>query len=408
MTPVHDFIPLDEGVYRLEVPTLGIVLQVDRLRRKSDELIGELTALCDLPGAMRVSDAGVISAADFNLSSVRSRRDRAVLLARRSQTADFDWESLVEYFCQRVIQAERVGAPALLLRDVPKASPDATWAIHGVPVLKDHPEIVFGDGGACKSLIALARAGELATRGVPVLYCDWETSASDHRERLEQLFGAEMPGVLYARCEAPLTVEADRLRRLIVAHSIQYVILDSVAYGCDGPPEAAETANGYCRALRRLRVGSTMIAHINRSENGDQKPFGSAFWHNSARSTWFVKRSEADGNASDLTVMLSHRKCNTGPLLTARGLRITFGNGRIGIQPTDLADSTDFASKLPLWQRMKGTLTHGPMTSVAMAGELDAKVDTIDRTVRRCTNLFTRQPGADGVTRIHLVERRVS
>ncbi|MCX6539155.1 MAG: AAA family ATPase [Acidobacteria bacterium] len=408
MTPEQDFIDRGDGCYRLEVPGPGIVLSVDRLARHSGELIGELTVTCDLPGAKRVNGDGALLVGSLNFSSISARETRAKLLAKRSEASDYDWYGTLEYFCQRVVIAERTGASAVLLRDMPKPSPDATWTIHGLPVLKDHPEIIFGDGGACKSLIALARAGELAQRGVSVLYADWETSAGDHRARLESLFGADMPDVRYARCEAPLTVEVDRLRRLIVAHGIQYMILDSLAYGCDGPPEAAETANAYCRAMRQLRVGATMIAHINRSENGDQKPFGSAFWHNSARSTWFAKRSEADGNASDVTVALFHRKCNTGPLLAARGLQISFRGDRISIQPSNLTESEDFAGKLPLWQRMRGTLTSGPMTLTAMSTELDAKVETIERTVRRCSKLFTRQPGADGVTRIHLVERRAS
>jgi len=61
------------------------------------------------------------------------------------------------------------------------------------------------------------------------------------------------------------------------------VILDSVAFACEGPPEAAETAAAYYWALRLLGVGSTSIAHITKAEGGDQKPFGSAFWHNGAR-----------------------------------------------------------------------------------------------------------------------------
>ena len=60
-----------------------------------------------------------------------------------------------------------------------------------------------------------------------------------------------------------------------------------------------------------------------------------------------------------MTVALWNRKANAGPLLSARGLRVSFGDGRIGIRQTDLAEHDDFAAKLPLWQRMKGALTTG-------------------------------------------------
>ena len=72
---------------------------------------------------------------------------------------------------------------------------------------------------------------------------------------------------------------------------------------------------------------------------------------------------------------------------------------------TDLADVQDLAQKLPLWQRVAHLLKTGPLTLVAIADELDAKVDTITKAVTR-SSAFTKVPGADGITRIALVERR--
>ena len=37
----------------------------------------------------------------------------------------------------------------------------------------------------------------------------------------------------------PLAEDVDRLRRYIRQHDIGYVVVDSVALACDGPPEAA-------------------------------------------------------------------------------------------------------------------------------------------------------------------------
>ena len=150
---------------------------------------------------------------------------------------------------------------------------------------------LFGDGGDGKSLIALYLSVELTRLGLRVLYADWEFSGEDHRERLERITGPDMPdGICYAHCERPLVDEADRLRRIVGTERIDYLVADSVAFACDGPPEAAEVAARYFRALRRIGVGSLSIAHV-RQENGDQKPFGSSFWHNGFRSTTFAKRS---------------------------------------------------------------------------------------------------------------------
>jgi hypothetical protein len=406
MTPAHDFIIVGEGTYRVEVPDLNLTLQVDRLRRRGDELVGELIVMSDLAGSLRITDEGIISAADFNLSSVRARQDRATLLGKRAQTqGQHDWYATLEYLCHRVIQAERTGAPSVLLADVPQPEPDRTWAWHGLPIPQQDPMIWFGDGGTGKSLLALALAGELAARGVPTLYVDWETTAAEHRDRLGKLYNRTLPPVRYIRASWPLSHEVDRLRHAILAHDIAFVVLDSVAFGCDGPPEAADAAARYFQAVRQLQTGALLIAHVTKAENGDRRPFGSAFWHNGARSTWNVKRDEADGCTQEMVLALYHRKVNNGPLLSPRGLRLRFSTDRIIIDPADLAQSADFAATLPIWQRARGTLRHGPMTLAAIAEELGSPVNSVEHAVRRHPKLFTRVSGKDGIARIALLER---
>src|ERR671912_50873 len=58
------------------------------------------------------------------------------------------------------------------------------------------------------------------------------------------------------------------------------------------PAEDAEVALRYFRALRSLRVGTLTLAHVSSGEHGSDKPFGSVFWHNSARQTWYLERVE--------------------------------------------------------------------------------------------------------------------
>ncbi len=62
---------------------------------------------------------------------------------------------------------------------------------------------------------------------------------------------------------------------------------------------------------------------------------------------------------------------------------------------------------------MRGALAHGPQTLDALAKELDAKPDSlkkiVDRSQRRHDPMFARVPGgADGITRISLVARRIA
>jgi hypothetical protein len=193
-----------EDSYRLHMPSLGITLDVDRVRRERNQLLGELTVRLDWFEAPTFD--GTLSSAEINLSSARARQDRAKLLRERSRSKpeDVDWHALIEELCIRVTTAERAGHPAVLLRDLARPSADQTFTVEGFPILRRHPSMIFGDGGTAKSLLALLLAGRLVERGWSVLYADWELSGEDHRERLERLFGANMPTVYYARCVRPL------------------------------------------------------------------------------------------------------------------------------------------------------------------------------------------------------------
>jgi hypothetical protein len=212
-----------------------------------------------------------------------------------------------------------------------------------------------------------------------------------------------MPDLWYVRCERPMAVEADRLRRIVAEERIDYLVADSVAFACDGPPEAAEVAAAYFRGLRRIGVGSLNIAHV-RQENGDHKPFGSTFWHNGARSTWFAKRSTETAATDRIEVGLFNRKANTGPIARPTGWRIEFGDERTTFVPINVANVVDLADRLSVRQRMVHVLRSGSMTMAAIAAELDVSVDTIVKTTKRGEGkVFVRAPGPDGVYRVGLL-----
>jgi len=396
-----------EGRYVLALLEPGIQFDIDRLRREKHELVGELTVRCDLPGARTFE--GTLSTADFNLSSARARQERARLLADRAKAPEVDWTGLVEEFCQRVLAAERSGAPAVLLRDVPKPPEDAFYDVVGFSVPKHLPTVIFGDGGTAKSYYALWIAGELARQGIRVGFFDWEFDGGAHRDRLERLFGPDMPDVYYVRCERPLVHESDRLRRIAREHRLQYAIFDSMAFAADGPPEAADVAARHYLAVRQIGLGSLHIAHITKAEGGDQKPFGSAFWHNGARSTWFVKLANTSDDKAQITIGLFNRKVNLGPLCPAIGLAIEFSAVRTAFTRTNLATVDDLADRLPLRQRIEHLLKGGALTLATIAEELSAKVDTVNKTVTRDEGRrFVKVPGPDGIYRIGLAERSIA
>jgi len=384
---------LDEGRYRMMLPGIASELEIDLLRREDGNLVGELIARCHLPGNRGVD--GLLSIADFNISSARARVERAKLIATRANTKseEVDWPGIVEDFCQRVLLAEREGEPAVDLADVPVRETDPYILVDGFPVLKHHAVVVFGDGASGKSLLALYLAWKLTERGETVIYADWELDAADHRERLESIAGP-FRGIKYVRCRLPLREETERLRRIAREEGATYLICDSIALGCDGPPEAAETAMRYFQCLRRIGLGCLLIAHVSKGEEGDKKPFGSAFWHNSARATWFAKRGEQVGTENIVHVALFNRKSNLGPLRPPLGFELRFEEGKTTIRRTDAADIGEFADKLTVAQRMAHLLRGGAMTVSELAERLEVADSSIRSVMNRKPGIFIRL--ADG------------
>lgn len=321
---------VEAGHYQLDVAAHRLHFNVDRLRRERSELIGELAVRCDIPG---VGFDGVISVGDFNLSGVVSRSARAKILRERSNLRDVDWGALLEELCQRVLGAERAGRPAISLRDLPAPRAEQEWELDGIDLLSRHPQILFGDGGSAKSYLALWILGKLSRCGVNVALFDWELAPDEHRGRLERLFGHDMPDVRYVRCERPLVHEIDGLKRVVRDEKIEFAVFDSIAFACDGPPEAAEIAGEYFRAVRQMGpIGTLHIAHINKSGDGSEmKPFGSTFWHNGARSTWYVTLGEPLMSGGQVMNVFP-RKCNLGPRKPEFHYTITFERGRTIIE----------------------------------------------------------------------------
>lgn len=375
------------------LPEIGVYLSLTRLRREKSETVGLLTVRTSFRGARTVF-GNVLSSADFNCSSLRARKERATHLLERSRADDLDWFSFLEELSLRVLEAEEEGDAEVAIHEIPMSTETAVELdAAGLPLLRRHPTIWFGDGGSAKSYLALYAAIDLAQRGERVLYLDFEFSGEEHRARFHRLAGptAKADGLIYRRCERSLHRETYRLRDIVSKQRITFVICDSVGFATDVSPEQAEAATTYFRALRELGpLGSLHLAHVNKSEQGDQKPFGSAFWHNGARATWYLKRTDADPSSEDMTVGFYHRKSNVGRLRPNFGIKLRFMATDTLVSAADITEHDELAAKLPVWQRMKGALRHGAMTEDQLADRVGVKDSTVRSEMARRTELFMR------------------
>lgn len=361
-------------IYRLTVPEWGLSLELDQVRRASwGDLTGELAVISD--------KFGDLSRANVNLSQLDRRQNLAALLAKRTGLAEVDWPALVEDFAIRALKAEREGQPSVNLRDVPRPAPDDVLEVDGIVLPRRHPSCLFGDGGTGKSYLALYVAGTLTRQGVRCAYVDAELDAGEHRERLWRLFGDEFPAVEYLRLDRALVYAVDQLRRLVRDKKIEYLVLDSVGVLTAGAPESAEAANGYIRALRQIGIGSLSIAHVTKNgEHNDQKPFGSVFYHNGFRCTWYAAQADLEVEATEggpLSIGLWNRKSNLSRRHRPIGLELEFLPDATMIRRVDLATVEGLAGKLPVWRQIEGVLRRGPQTSAALADEIGASENTV-------------------------------
>src|SRR5262249_35842180 len=158
--------------------------------------------------------------------------------------------------------------------------------------------------------------------------------------------------------------------------SIDFAVYDSIAFACDGPPESAEVAGAYFRAVRQIGCGSFHIAHISKAEGSDQKPFGSAFWHNGGRSTWYIKLAESSQDEV-LRVGLFNRKSNLGRVCQPTGFDITFTEDRTMFVRANPAETPDLASQMSIRQRMVHLLKRGALSPEVIAEEMEKDIESV-------------------------------
>ncbi|MEP6470106.1 MAG: AAA family ATPase [Chloroflexota bacterium] len=371
-----------------------------RVDRRTGTMTAEVTVWTHWP----ITD--YIHSASLNLSSTQARTTLAKHLAGRIRDRELDWPALVETAVIMVRNAYRAGEPAILLRDAPE--PALNGAILPPIVATEGATLWHGDGGTGKSELALAAAasihsgrdvlaGLLPATTRRVAFLDWEWTASVHRRRLARLWPDDnLPDLMYVRCALPLAQDVERLRRMVREHSIGFVVIDSVALAAGGDPERAETAIEFYGGLRQLEIDALLVAHVTKQSDGE-KPFGSTFWHNSARSTWYLRKVQ-DAGSSSLRVALVNKKANDAPLALPIGIEIEHGPEATTIRRTDLASEPDLAREIPLRLRIKQALLGGSLTYDELADSLDADRETVRRTVNRYTGkLFTTFPDGSGI-----------
>lgn len=385
-----------QDIYTARWPQFGLEIEFDLLRTTSG---GDLTAQATVRDA---SEGGqrVVHVGRVTLTGARSLSDYATYVTKLDQQRFKDFNRMLARAARQTVVEHRKGEPAILLKDA-QPRPDGGWLLRPL-VRADGATILYGDGGSGKSYLALAIAaalqagdaellGMMPTTTLRVGYLDWEWEASDHLERLRKLLGDHLPEIVYVPCRLSLAEELDRLRTIIREHQLDFLIVDSVALACDGPPEAAEVTMRFFGALRRLGLPSLCLAHVNRS--GDvSRPFGSVFWHDSARATWFVER-QPESDLLSLTVTLSNKKLSGGARQPPIALEFEFETGRTFIRRIDVSDVVREDEPKAAHVQVAEELRSGPHSYRELAGRLGLPEATVRKAVQRSVDHFVEIPG---------------
>jgi hypothetical protein len=394
-----------EGLgYVMHVPELAVEINVRRLIRSRGDLHGDLRVQCGLPGTK--STDGHIHQARFNLSSTQARNTVAKALAARATLPDLDWADLLEEFCRRVMGAEEIGAPTIMVGTMPR-SVQRSYRIEPVMPLGD-PVILYGEGGTGKSTLAAALAVSVQTgvvvvdgfipRRANVLYLDWESGPEAINERVALVAaGVHLPEPVQIRYRAmarPLPEQAEDLAAFVAREDIGLVIVDSVglASGIGDGGDAAETAWRLFSAFRVLRTTVLAVDHIAKSSADEQarasRPYGSIYKTNLARATYELRRHEAGGQS---VLGLYCTKYNDRARLAPMAIGVTHEPESISYQRLDELPE-ELTRPLRLSDRIAAVLAFQALTTKEIADLVQSTEGVVAQTMRRDGKRFTKQP----------------
>ena len=390
------------STYRVTFKADPVEIVFDHLRNGRDSLVAEVDVLTSLP-----SFGPLLRDGQLNILSETTQRSWAKGLSHRC-AAITDWEGILMEACRLVKKAYRDGEPSVALSEIERP-PHGSWAIPGL-VLARLPVVLFGDGSSGKSLLALAIAESLQSgqslpglglkpsREVNVLWLDYEYDGWEHTLR-SLAMGVERSAIRYRRMDAPLCDAEEAIEKEIDRHNIGIIVIDSAAMACGGKPEDSEQTNRLFQSLRRFDRGAIVIAHETKSNtqaSGPQwhdKPFGSAYWHDNARATWFVQKQQDEQGEDEAQVLLHvgvfNKKTNQGRLWKPLGWRVEITNNdqleMIGctFAREDVRDIEGLRVSAGLRANIRRVLESGAMTTPDIARELDAKPDSIRKTCER-------------------------
>lgn len=414
--PTVDVVGRDHFIVRIPTEQGPVAFEFGRLTKTAGTLETELTVTHLSPVAEREPYRQRV-----NLLSQSARDSLERALGKQfGGGKEMNWTVAVSTAYARVQEAYLSMDRAVQLASLPEMETHEFLVDTIVP--RDQPTIVFGDGSSGKTYLCYALALAVAlgdTRGfcgmhvrqAPVLIIDYETGPRSARLRFRRLIEGlgfdlvileDLPIYFWDADGVPLADQVDAINRFIAAKDIGLIIIDSGADACGGEPEKAGVALNYFNALARLGTTTITISHVTNSDadTSSYRPFGSRYWHNRARRTWYVKR-EQEEDSDDVDVAFLCRKVNDGrkPRAIAFHLRFEGDNGPVTVRRGEFREMEAFDTEAPKADRIIAFLTRAGTATIPEISDETSLANRIVRDVldRGRGKLFVQvEPGGKG------------
>lgn len=394
---------LAEDAVSIAIPTMDgpVTLTFTEMEKTSRALDAELSIssamIGDLPYTERI-----------NLDSASARTDlRRDLESQYGK--ELGWPKLLNLAWGLARQTFLRQDRGIAVEDIPDAIGDLM--LIDPLVVADGPTIFFGDGSSLKSyllfLMSLCMSMgtsfcEMTTPYMRVMVIDYEDSGGNFRRRLKRLSrgiedNLDPMGVYYWPARGiPLREQVEAIKRKCDKDGITLLIIDSAAPACGGSPSDDVVALAFFRALKKIGLPCIVIAHI--TKGGDsQKPFGSVFWHNEARRTWYVHRVQEE-DSDELDIGLFCRKVNDGQRPSPLGFHASFDgkDGPVRITRALLDRVPELLDQTDDRHRVWASLESGESTIAAISSETNLEYKRVETALRRGPFVQTGMSSASG------------
>jgi hypothetical protein len=330
--------------------------------------------------------------------SLLSQNAISVLIKNlEKKTADIPWNDILTQLTEKMLDIARRGEPVIEIWPHEDDTLSPSYLVEPFLYI-NHPTVVFGDYGSCKSLFALViiyiaqlpysdNTFGMIPRKVPTrcLYLDYEDDQNSFRKRwscLDRGFGrGDMP-ITYKRMTTPLADSVEQVKRAVDKCEAELLIVDSLGPAARGNLNDPEPAIRYHAALREIGITSLTLAHCAKESLSKKRTiFGSVFFTNLARSVWECK-AEQESGGNETFVSLKQTKANLSKLHPTLGYKFTFSESSIELSKVDLLE-TNLSGQLPLTLRILNLLKSEPLTAREIAEELDAATESVGVTLNR-------------------------